>query len=136
MTFMRHLDLESGEDEEDEEEADDADMAVDTERVQDLRQRLDLARQKIDSELDKGAVRDKELVAAYERRVEDLRKELEVLAEMHRHVNSQATLNSIGQSIEQAIRDHGDGIVEAINEGIVREIADQGSELLEYLNNR
>lgn len=61
-------------------QADDADMAVDTERVQDLRQRLDLARQKIDSELDKGAVRDKELVAAYERRVEDLRKELEVLA--------------------------------------------------------
>lgn len=60
-------------------QADDADMGIETERVQDLRQRLDLARQKIDSELDKGAARDKELTAAYERRAEDLRKELEVL---------------------------------------------------------
>ena len=76
-------------------QADDADMAVDTERVQDLRQRLDLARQKIDSELDKGAVRDKELVAAYERRVEDLRKELEVLA-------GATTSNHVSKSIAKS----------------------------------
>ena len=54
-------------------------MAIDTERLQDLRQRLDIARKKIDSELDKGAARDKELVASFERHVEDLRKELEAL---------------------------------------------------------
>ena len=54
-------------------------MAMDTERLQDLRQRLDIARKKIDSELDKAAARDKELVASFERRVEDLRKELEAL---------------------------------------------------------
>lgn len=60
-------------------QADDVEMAIETERLQDLRRRLDRARQKIDSELDKGAARDKELVLSYERRVEDLRKELEVL---------------------------------------------------------
>lgn len=54
-------------------------MAIETERVQDLRQQLDLAREKIDAELNKGAARDKELVAAYELRVEDFRKELETL---------------------------------------------------------
>ena len=60
-------------------QADDAEMAIETERLQDLRQRLDRARLKIDIELDKGAARDKELVLSYERRVEDLRKELEAL---------------------------------------------------------
>lgn len=60
-------------------QADDVEMAIETERLQDLRQRLDRARQKTDSELDKGAARDKELIASYERRVEDLRKELDAL---------------------------------------------------------
>lgn len=56
-------------------------MAAEAERVQDLRYKLDQARLKLDLELDKGAARDKELVASYEQRVEDLRREAQSLTQ-------------------------------------------------------
>ena len=56
-------------------------MAAEAERLHDLRYKLDQARLKLDSELDKGTARDKELVASYERRVGDLRKEAESLTQ-------------------------------------------------------
>lgn len=52
-------------------------MASETERVQDLRQKLDQTRDNLDTELDKGAGRDKELVASIEKQVEDLRSEID-----------------------------------------------------------
>ena len=56
-------------------------MEAEAERVQDLRYKLDQARLKLDLELDKGAARDKELVASYEQRVEDLRREAQSLTQ-------------------------------------------------------
>ena len=54
-------------------------MALETERLQDLRYKLDQAREKLDYELNKGAVRDKELVASCEQRIADFRKEVQTL---------------------------------------------------------
>lgn len=80
-------------------QADDANMAAEAERLYDLRYKLDQARLKLDSELDKGAARDKELVASYERRVEDLAREARSLTQaragesMIQHVSA-GTLHS------------------------------------------
>ena len=56
-------------------------MALEAERLQALRFKLDQARDELDYELNKGAVRDKELVASYERRVENFLKEVQSLTQ-------------------------------------------------------
>lgn len=58
-------------------QADDDSMASASKRVQELRQKLDLMRDKLDVELDTGTARDRELVVSYEKRVEDLRTEID-----------------------------------------------------------
>ena len=52
-------------------------MASENDRLQSLRQKLDLTRDELDAELKKKADRDKELVASVEKQVEDLRSEID-----------------------------------------------------------
>ncbi len=52
-------------------------MASENDRLQSLRQKLDLTRDELDAELKKRADRDKELVASVEKQVEDLRSEID-----------------------------------------------------------
>ena len=74
-------------------QADDASMASESERLQNLRYQLDQARERLDAELAKGATRDKELVASYERQVEDFRSELHSMLEAKAGANSNSNLN-------------------------------------------
>ena len=69
-------------------------MASENDRLQSLRQKLDLTREELDAELKKRADRDKELVASVEKQVEDLRSEIDSLLKSRageRHVASTST---------------------------------------------
>lgn len=69
-------------------------MASENDRLQSLRQKLDLTRDELDAELKKRADRDKELVASVEKQVEDLRSEIDSILKSRageKHVASTLT---------------------------------------------